>query len=500
MLSYLHSESFNLGEGERKDVGGGRSGTFGFVLKENVQCLAEDEAAVFEAATEEWFYISPNRGFSVRNPEVGIAEVLLIRFEEFGALALGEQGPSSCRLPHSRMWVEAFMAACDIPFAALPDVLRLTLQSHLYALAAAWLLRTKENEADGTEALLMLMERTHRLMANRFNESWNLEEIARESGVTVSRFYQAFKEYTGFTPHKWLTAARLNASLSLLSNSPASIMDVAHSVGYADELYFSRVFKKHMGLSPTEYVVRANRRIANLCTVFQGDFMALGITPAFAPPRGWTARWQELLQSLEIAQPDIIYTHPVSEEILAGLRRIAPVEMITWKNSNLTWKERLLRIGQSLELASVAERWLVLFRMKAANARRLVRLVLGETPFLIVAVHLSGYRVYGRQAKKMSDLFYEALSLTPPATVQKIRLLETDRLEEISELCENALLLIPDTFTEWEESKLVAEWNILHPKRAKCLIIRHPAPSLYNASFYGRLVDETVSRLMGSDK
>lgn len=265
----------------------------------------------------------------------------------------------SCRLPHSRMWAEAFAAAVDTPYESLPDVTRLTLQSHLYALTAAWLLRSKENETDGAKALRRLMERTYRLIGNRFNEPLNLEEMARESGVAASRFYQAFKEYTGFTPHKWITATRLNASLSLLSNSPASIMDVAHSVGYADELYFSRVFKKYMGLSPTEYVARANRRIANLCPVFEGDFKALGMTPAFSPPRGWTERWQELMPRLRDAQPDIIiFTQPVSEEILLELQHIAPVEMIIWKNSNLSWRDRLHRIGQLLELSGVADHWL----------------------------------------------------------------------------------------------------------------------------------------------
>ncbi|GBG05805.1 hypothetical protein PAT3040_00290 [Paenibacillus agaridevorans] len=500
LLSFLQSESFILKEGERVDIDCGRTSAFGFVLRESVHCLAENEAALFEAAADEWFYVPHLSGFSVRNREVGTAEVLIIRFEESGALALGEQRTYSCRLPHSRMWAEAFAAAVDIPFESLPDVTRLTLQSHLYALTAAWLLRSKENEADGAKALLRLMERTYRLIGNRFNEPLNLEEMARESGVAASRFYQAFKEYTGFTPHKWITATRLNASLSLLSNSPASIMDVAHSVGYADELYFSRVFKKHMGLSPTEYVARANRRIANLCPVFEGDFKALGITPAFSPPRGWTERWQELMPRLRDAQPDIIFTQPVSEEILLELQRIAPVEMIIWKNSNLSWRDRLYRIGQLLELSGVADHWLTQFKLKAANARRLVRLVLGSTPFLIVSAHSSGYRVYGRLAKKMSDLFYDALGLTSPAAVQQIRILDTERLEDISTLCDNALLLVPDTFSERQESKLIADWNILHPNRAECLIIRHPAPSLYNASFYGGLVDETVSRLMEDEK
>lgn len=101
LLSFLQSESFILKEGERVDIDCGRTSAFGFVLRESVHCLAENEAALFEAAVDEWFYVPHLSGFSIRNREVGTAEVLIIRFEEYGALALGckELTLAVCRTP-----------------------------------------------------------------------------------------------------------------------------------------------------------------------------------------------------------------------------------------------------------------------------------------------------------------------------------------------------------------------------------------------------------------
>ena len=55
------------------------------------------------------------------------------------------------------------------------------------------------------------------------------------------------------SPKQYLLNKRLTRAKELLKETNASVFEIANSVGYDDQLYFSRIFKKHIGISPTEY-------------------------------------------------------------------------------------------------------------------------------------------------------------------------------------------------------------------------------------------------------
>ncbi|TLS51308.1 helix-turn-helix domain-containing protein [Paenibacillus antri] len=505
MLSYLDTTLVRVPESGRVDVAGDEAPRFGFVQREHVSATMEDEAADFAAASGDWFFVPSRRRLTLYNPGPAPADVLLVRFrasEAVPAWPANEGGSRTFRLPRSRAPAEAFAASAGAGrFEALPLETRLERQAHLHAVAAACVAAARAAALSAEDPLHRHVEEARRAIRDRFDEHLDMEELARLSGASPSRFYQAFREHTGFSPHKLLTAVRLNASLARLSNAPASIMAVAHSVGYADELYFSRLFKKHMGVSPSEYASRANRRIANLCPVFEGDLAALGIASAFAPPRGWEARAEELLPNLRAAKPDIIFTHPVPDDIQAELEMIAPVERIVWKGPEApSWKERLVRIASSLELPGVAERWLSLFETKASNARTHVNEKLGGAPFLLVGAYAGGFRVFGPQRKKMSDLFYSELGFAPPPEALGLGFLDTERIEDVAALpCDNVLFLLPDSLPVSFGFRLAAEWRERKSGRTACLLIRHSDPSLYNAAFYESLLDQTVNQLLRGD-
>ena len=61
------------------------------------------------------------------------------------------------------------------------------------------------------------------------------------------------KELTGMSPIDYLTTVRINRACFLLRNSSNNINEIAYSVGYSDPKYFSRVFKRTMGVTPTQY-------------------------------------------------------------------------------------------------------------------------------------------------------------------------------------------------------------------------------------------------------
>jgi hypothetical protein len=137
--------------------------------------------------------------------------------------------------------------------------------------------------------------------------------------------------------------------------------------------------------------------------------------------------------------------------------------------------------------------------MKVENARGHIRRQLGDKPYLIVSVCKSFYRVYGMQRKKIKDLFYDELQMTPPASVHQISFLDVATLDKVAALdCDNILFLVPASYSDEHCIKLEEDWLQLKRNRRKkhCIFIRHEEPLLYNASFYESLIDQLVNDLI----
>ena len=65
--------------------------------------------------------------------------------------------------------------------------------------------------------------------------------------------YRLFKEETGFSVIEYINNCRIGRACTMLNNTNVQIKDVALSVGFSDQLYFSKVFRKLKGITPTEY-------------------------------------------------------------------------------------------------------------------------------------------------------------------------------------------------------------------------------------------------------
>ena len=80
-----------------------------------------------------------------------------------------------------------------------------------------------------------------------------------------SYLYRLFKDKTGVSVSDYITRTRISKAEVLLSNGSLSVKDVAYSVGFPDQMYFSRVFKKINGRTPTQFremFVQKNARAA----------------------------------------------------------------------------------------------------------------------------------------------------------------------------------------------------------------------------------------------
>ena len=86
-----------------------------------------------------------------------------------------------------------------------------------------------------------------------YADDFSISELANMFHMERRRFTELFEQHTGLTPIKYVTEYRIRHARELLRADEHSIAEIAELVGYQDNFYFSRVFKKQTGMSPSQY-------------------------------------------------------------------------------------------------------------------------------------------------------------------------------------------------------------------------------------------------------
>ncbi|CAM4246085.1 AraC-like DNA-binding protein [Paenibacillus endophyticus] len=97
--------------------------------------------------------------------------------------------------------------------------------------------------------LAALMERIEAAPAT----SWSNTAIAEQMNMSVDHAAKLFKQMAGMPPSEFVQSVRHREARRLLRESDLSIEIVGDHVGYSDIHYFSRIFRRHEGISPREY-------------------------------------------------------------------------------------------------------------------------------------------------------------------------------------------------------------------------------------------------------
>jgi len=80
-----------------------------------------------------------------------------------------------------------------------------------------------------------------------------LEQLAKISNLSLSSFKREFKKEFNDSPTNYINNKRLEKAKELLTVSDLPISEIAYEIGFQDSLYFTRLFKKKIGLPPTAY-------------------------------------------------------------------------------------------------------------------------------------------------------------------------------------------------------------------------------------------------------
>ncbi len=91
------------------------------------------------------------------------------------------------------------------------------------------------------------------------NPDWQLDGFLRTLPFSYDYLRKLFQKEMGVTPHRYLSDRRLDAAAALLVSAPLTpVADVARQCGFREPLYFSKMFKKKFGMSPSYYQRQAN--------------------------------------------------------------------------------------------------------------------------------------------------------------------------------------------------------------------------------------------------
>lgn len=104
-------------------------------------------------------------------------------------------------------------------------------------------------QAQGSRLVLEIREYLNR----NYAQEMTLQHIAERFFISRENVSRKFKQITGENLSDYLTSLRVDKAKTLLQNTNLRLSQIAELVGYEDEKYFSRVFKKSTGVTPREY-------------------------------------------------------------------------------------------------------------------------------------------------------------------------------------------------------------------------------------------------------
>lgn len=100
---------------------------------------------------------------------------------------------------------------------------------------------------------LINMQAVDGFLEENINNQVSLEQMADACGLSKFHFAKKFQKQIGVSPVKYFLELKIKHACELIDRTNLSIKEVANQLGYDDPYYFSRLFKKIMGLSPKAY-------------------------------------------------------------------------------------------------------------------------------------------------------------------------------------------------------------------------------------------------------
>lgn len=123
----------------------------------------------------------------------------------------------------------------------------------LYKICDYMIENSADKEESEVENSLIYVKNVISYIQLKYTEPVKIEQIAFALGLNRSYLTRLFKDATGYSLQEYLVTYRMKMAAKLLNNESMNVSEVAANVGYTDTFTFSKSFKRHFGLSPSDY-------------------------------------------------------------------------------------------------------------------------------------------------------------------------------------------------------------------------------------------------------
>lgn len=130
------------------------------------------------------------------------------------------------------------------------DLAYFQVKSSLYFLFSELFREVADSRVSGSTAAVRQVVREIR---THFAEPLSVEELIASTGLSRAFFHRRFLEETGTTPGELITSLRMEQAKNLLSFTRTPVGEVGALCGYTDSVYFSRIFRRKTGMTPSAY-------------------------------------------------------------------------------------------------------------------------------------------------------------------------------------------------------------------------------------------------------
>ena len=98
------------------------------------------------------------------------------------------------------------------------------------------------------------LKKSTELILKNLGEEFNVDDLCVEMGMSRSSLYNKVKALTGLSPSEFVRQVRMKEAGTMLRSKKYTIAEVSDRMGYSDPKYFTDVFKKHYGTTPSAYM------------------------------------------------------------------------------------------------------------------------------------------------------------------------------------------------------------------------------------------------------
>ncbi|OXS54023.1 hypothetical protein B1A99_27705 [Cohnella sp. CIP 111063] len=280
----------------------------------------------------------------------------------------------------------------------------------------------KETPRDRIDTVIAYMKR-------HLGEKMTRDQLAEMAGLTPEHFSRIFKKHTGQSPVDYLIRIRVERAEELLRSTPLAIKEVAKQVGIEDPYYFSRVFKRVTGAAPSDSPRRSVPRVVALD--YYGHLRALGVEPVAIDAHvvgmqgelaDWGAYTQDIGPSVEKGpDPERLRSHRPelivshSHEHESALAEHGRVYVV--KENEDPIYGQLTSLGDVLGRETEARQWLEAYERKLEGLRAAARAYFREETVALLRVRAEVLQVYGNMI--MGYPLYKSLQLAPSRKLSK---------------------------------------------------------------------------------